>query len=414
MIGFEDARGTILREVKRGRPPLRSESVSLRGCLHRVLAGEIRADRDYPPFDRSTRDGFAVRAADVESIPVQLQLIGEVRAGSIFEGVAGAGQCVQIMTGAPVPRGSDAVVMIEHTDPAAEQVTIRRSVSRGANIAPRGSEAASEDLQLSPGCLIGPAEVALLGQTGNNRVKVYQRPRVAILSTGDEIVDVSETPGPVQIRNSNCHSLAAQVSIAGGDPVVLGNGRDDESELESLFERGLEEDLLVITGGVSAGKYDFVEDVLRRLGAEFYFDSLAIRPGKPAVFGRCGGKFVFGLPGNPLSTMVTFELLVRPAIEVLSGMAASPLRYFNARLREPLEPRKSDKPDKPNVALTRFIPAVLDRDGEDLWVRPLAWKGSGDVSGVARSNCYLICEPGSKALKEGAWAKVLPRAGAPV
>ena len=408
MISFDDARDTILREVEQGRPPLRTESVSLRDSLHRVLAVEIRADRDYPPFDRSTRDGFAVRSADVESVPVQLQLIGEVRAGSIFEGVVGAGQCVQIMTGAPVPSGADAAVMIEHTELSTEQVTVRRSVSKGANIAPRGIEAASGDVQLSPGSLIGPAEVALLGQTGNHRVEVYLRPQVAVLSTGDEIVEVSETPGPVQIRNSNCYSLAAQVSVAGGEPVIIGNGRDDEAELEALFKRGLEEDLLVISGGVSAGKYDFVEGVLRRLGAEFFFDAVAIRPGKPAVFGRCAGKFVFGLPGNPLSTMVTFELLVRPAIEVLSGMAASPLRYFNARLREPLEVRKS------NDILTRFVPAVLDRDGEELWVRPLPWKGSGDVSGATRSNCYLICDTGTNALEEGAWAKVLPRAGAPI
>ena len=405
MVSFEDARDTILREVMRGRPPLHPETVSLTGSLHRVLAEEIRADRDYPPFDRSSRDGFAVRAADVASPPVRLTLAGEVRAGQIFDGAIAAGQCVQIMTGAQVPPGADAVVMIEYTELSAGEVTIRRSVSQGAHIVPRGSEAASGDRQLSPGVLIGPAEAGLLAQTGHARVKVFQRPRVAIVSTGDEVVDISETPGSVQIRNSNCYSLASQVAVAGGEPVILGNGRDDKAGLEEMFRRGLEEDLLVITGGVSAGKYDFVEDVLRGLGAEFYFDAVAIRPGKPAVFGRCSGKFVFGLPGNPLSTLVTFELLVRPAIELLAGMPGAPLRYFNARLRGDLEPHES---------LTLFVPAVLERTDGELWVRPLQWKGSGDVSGVSRSDCYLICDPRSDPPGEGSWTRVLPRAGSPL
>jgi molybdopterin molybdotransferase len=403
MLSYSEARETVLREVAKLQFKPGSEEVSLPDSLSRVLSSDIPADRDYPPFNRSTRDGFAVRAIDVEDLPATLKLVGEVRAGQSFAGVVGGGECVQIMTGAPVPAGADAVVMVEYTETSGDKVTVNRGIKTGGNIVPQGSEAKEGDVILRGGTRLGYVQIGALGQTGKAKVPVYRKPRVAVLSTGDEIVHVQETPGPNQIRNSNSFSLGAQVTLAGGEPVLLGNARDERAALEEYLRRGLEEDLLVITGGVSMGKYDLVEEALKKLGAEFYFDSVAIRPGRPAVLGRCGEKPVFGLPGNPLSTMVTFELFVAPAIAVMAGAPASPLRYHMAQLAETFT-------QKPN--LTLFVPATLEREDAIIRVRPLPWKGSGDVAGLAGSDCFLIVPEGDKDLEAGEWAQVLMRLGA--
>ena len=414
MFSFDQARETILQKVRRESAPPKAdkdasnvETVPLEASLNRVLAAAVSADRDYPPFDRSTRDGFAVRSSDVATVPSSLNIAGEVRAGQSFDRTVNPGECVRIMTGAPVPPGADAVVMVEFTkveftETRGDTVTINRTVSPGANIVPRGSEARQGDTQLSVGALIGYSEIAALGQVGQVSVPVYCRPRVAVLSTGDEVVQASETPGAVQIRNSNSFSLGAQVALAGGEPVLLGNARDEEKELEECLRKGLQQDLLVITGGVSMGKYDLVEGVLRKLGAEFFFDAVAIRPGRPAVFGRCREKFVFGLPGNPLSTMVTFELFVAPAIALLGGTEAPPLRYHMARLEEAVNQ---------TTDLTLFVPASLERKNSEVWVQPLPWKGSGDVSGLAKSDCFLMVPGDVEGLEAGSWVSVLMRLG---
>jgi molybdopterin molybdotransferase len=223
---------------------------------------------------------------------------------------------------------------------------------------------------------------------------------VAILSTGDEIVDVNKTPGPFEIRNSNSVSLAAQVALAGGEPVALGNAPDEVAELRARIQRGLDSDILVLSGGVSVGTYDLVEPVLRELGAEFFFDSVAIRPGKPAVFGSCRGKPVFGLPGNPVSTMVTFELLVVPAIEILSGAKPRPLPLFKAKLAHPVN-------EKPPLA--HFLPARLTWPGPE--VEMISWEGSGDVRALVRGNCFLVVHGEKQKLDAGEWVDVLPRRG---
>ncbi len=409
MLSYSEARETVLREVTRFPFNPGSEEVTLPGSLGRVLSRDILADRDYPPFNRSTRDGFAVRAADVkdvenvEAAPATLKLLGEVRAGQSYGGEVGGGECVQIMTGAPVPAGADAVVMVEYTEISGDKVTVNRSLKAGDNVVPQGSEAKRGDRILRAGTRLGYAQIGALGQTGKANVPVHRKPRVAVLSTGDEIVPVHETPGPNQIRNSNSFSLGAQVTLAGGEPVLLGNARDEHGELEEYLCRGMEEDLLVITGGVSMGKYDLVKEVLQKLGAEFYFDSVAIRPGRPAVFGRCGGKPVFGLPGNPLSTMVTFELFVAPVIAVMSGAPAPPLRYHRAQLAESVG-------QKPGLKL--FVPATLERKDAGIRVRPLPWKGSGDVAGLSVSDCFLIVPEGDLRLEAGEWVQVLMRLGA--
>jgi molybdopterin molybdotransferase len=400
MLHYRDARQKVIEVVSRGAGPPPAESVSLEQGLGRVLAQDVFADRDYPPFNRSTRDGFAVRAEDVASAPVALKCMGEVAAGSTYPGAVRPGECVQIMTGAPIPEGGDAVVMVEHTEASGENITVKRVVAPGANVVPRGSEARQGDKLLSAGMSVSYPEVSLLGQVGCAQVSVYRRPRVALLSTGDEVVPIDTQPGPAQIRNSNAHSMAAQVRLHGGEPVVLGNAPDDVAQLERLIRRGLEEDVLVLTGGVSMGKYDFVEVVLRKLGAEFHFDAVAIRPGRPAVFASCGPKFVFGLPGNPVSTMVTFLLFVAPALALLSGAPAPPLRFLKARLAERVEQK---------TKLTLFLPALLEGEGAAVAVRPLSWQGSGDVIAVARANCFLVIADDAERLEPGAWVDVMPR-----
>lgn len=402
MLHYLEARHQVIEAVRGRATRPAAEGVPLEASLGRVLAEEVTADRDYPPFDRSTRDGFAVRAADLGTVPATLKRLGEIKAGEAFPGTVGAGECVQIMTGAPVPAGADAVVMIEHTELKGEQVVVKRGVEPEANVVTRGREARAGASLLAAGTRIGYPEISLLGQVGKARVQVYRRPRVAVLSTGDEVVAVEARPGATQIRNSNSYSMAAQVILSGGEPVLLGNARDDVGELERLVRRGLEEDLLVVTGGVSMGKYDLVEAVLRRLGAEFAFDAVAIRPGRPAVFGCCQGKFVFGLPGNPVSTMVTFLLFVAPALALLGGAAAPPLRFLKARLAGPVQQ---------GTQLTLFLPARLEGQGSEVRVHPLPWQGSGDVVALTRSDCFLVVPDDVKELAAGAWVDVLPRNG---
>lgn len=400
MLRYQHAREKIIEVVSSRRRAPVSEEILIQEALGRVLAEEVRADRDYPPFHRSTRDGFAVRAADLAKLPATLELVGEVKAGDAFAGEVGAGQCVQIMTGAGLPAGADSVVMIEHTRPAKTQVTFEKPVERGQNVVPSSSEGKAGQVLLSPGARLGYAEMALAAQVGQHLVKVTVRPRVAVLSTGDEVVPVETDPGPFQIRNSNSVSLAAQVTLAGGEPVPLGNAPDSEPELHALIERGLQEDALVLSGGVSMGKYDLVENVLQALGTEFFFDAVAIRPGKPAVFGWCRGKPVFGLPGNPVSTMVTFEVFVVPTIDLLSGTEPRPLPVFRAKLAAALRKK---------VALTYFLPAqVTWREGEPV-VQELPWQGSGDIVALAQANCFLVIPEMRLEWNAGDWVDVLPR-----
>jgi molybdopterin molybdotransferase len=273
------------------------------------------------------------------------------------------------------------VAMIEHTNRDGDSVRFERAAQPGQNIVPRGSEAKRGETILSPGMRLGYAELALAAQVGAAQLRCASKPRIAILSTGDEVVPVDQEPGPFQIRNSNSVSLAAQVRLAGGEPVLLGNVADRIDDLREQISRGLREDALVLSGGVSMGKYDLVEKALKELGAEFYFDAVAIRPGKPAVFGKCGDTFVFGLPGNPVSTMVTFELFVVPAIDLLSGAVARDLPFVEARLGAALNEKQG---------LTHFLPARVEWRGATPEVRALPWQGSGDVAALARANCFLV------------------------
>jgi len=389
-LTFLQARASVLTHALR---PTASESVPLAEAATRILAEPISADRDYPPFHRSARDGFAVRAAD---LPGTLRITGEVRAGEIFPGTLSPGEAIEIMTGAPLPKGADAVVMVEHTTVTGNRVHVPNPITSGDNFAPQASESPAGAIVLTPGHRLGFAEIALLAMTGRECVTVYRKPRVAILPTGDEIVEAGETPQPFQIRNSNAWSLAAQVARAGGIPEIQPIARDNYDSTRAAIERGLASDLLLLSGGVSAGKYDIVEKVLADLGAEFYFDRVKIQPGQPVVFGTAQGKQFFGLPGNPASTMVTFEVFARAAVEILSGATEAPLPMTRARLT-------ADFHHKPG--LTRFLPARLSVDGST--VTPEKWGGSGDIPALARANVFLVADPDHESWSAGDDIRIL-------
>ena len=399
MICYQQARKLIVCHLEALSFKPQTESVRLEGSLSRFLAQEVRADRPYPPFDRSIRDGFAVRAADVKP-GAKLKLIGELKAGDPPQISVPAGACIQIMTGAAVPEGANAVVMIEHTRTEGDAIVFDSTIGPGQHIVKRGAEAANGHAFVNRGTRIGFAEIAAAAQVGAVELQVYLKPGIAILSTGDEVVSAETTPGDFQIRNSNAYSLAAQVSLAGGEPFVLPNAKDCEDDLRAKIARGLKQDMLILSGGVSAGKYDLVEKVLRELGAEFYFDAVAIRPGKPTVFGVCQGKPIFGLPGNPISTMVTFELFACLAVQMLAGQQPRPLPFLLAHLGEPLHEK---------TGLAHFLPALLDWPSHKPTVAPLRWQGSGDLAAVAKCNCFLYVPSDRGDFASGETVQVLPR-----
>jgi molybdopterin molybdotransferase len=394
-LSFHDARETVLRTVRAGRALPQVEETGLDGAAGRVLAEDIAADRDTPALPRSVRDGFAVRAID---LPGELEVIGEVRAGERFQGEVRQGQAVEIMTGAPVPEGADAVVMVEYTRRVNGRVSIDRAAEPHQFINPRGCEATAHEVVLHAGVRLDYSGVATLAAFGRTTAKVYRRPEVAIISTGDEIVEAHEEPEEFQIRNSNAWSLAAQVARAGGVPRVLPVARDTLEHTRGMIEQGLACDLLLLSGGVSAGKHDVVEDALAALGAEFYFDRVLIQPGQPLVFGRARERYFFGLPGNPASTMVTFEVFARAALELLSGQEETPLHMPWARLTRVFRHR---------IGLTRFLPARLSADGGH--VTPVEWHGSGDIPSLARANAYLVADPDRAEYPAGEWIQVLEK-----
>jgi len=401
VVTYEQALSIVQEKIGRANPRPSVKTVPLDQVQGRVLAEEVSADRDLPPFHRAIRDGYALRAADLSAEPVVLRCMGEVPAGRSFEGEVNSGQCVSIMTGAPLPVGVDAVVMVEHTRRMGDDIEIQRQVRQWENVVLQGSEAALGARVLPLGRRLRAAEIGLLATVGKASVSVFRQPRVAILPTGDEVVPVEQRPQWFQIRNSNAMTLAAQVTAAGGVPVQLGIAPDRKDVLGEMIEQGLDSDLLLLSGGVSMGKFDLVEEVLAELGAEFFFQGTAIRPGKPLVFGRVRDRFFFGLPGNPVSTSVTFELFVRPALAMLGGAEFEPPVFLRARLA---------KPCRQKTGLTMFMPARVWVQNRDPVVELVGWQGSGDLVGIAAANCFLVIHPDQAELGAGDWVDILPRA----
>jgi molybdopterin molybdotransferase len=392
-LSFERARACVVNQVRAAgvRPPL--EEIPAEQAAGRALAEDVAADRDTPALARSVRDGYAVRSADV---PGELRLTGEVRAGERFDGRVGPGEAVEIMTGAPLPQGADAVVMVEHVTRAGGSVRIGQPASPGQFVNARASEAAAGEVVLRSGTRLDYSALAALAAFGRETVRVFRKPAAAIVPTGDEIVEPGRTPAAHQIRNSNARALEAQVARAGGVPLLLPIARDRVEHTRELIERGLSADLLLLSGGVSAGKHDVVEPALASLGAEFFFDRVLIQPGQPLVFGRARGTFFFGLPGNPASTMITFELFARAALEILGGQAEIALAMPWARLTRELRHRPG---------LTRFLPARLEADGAE--ATPLVWSGSGDIPAMTRATAYMVAEADRPEYARGDLIRVL-------
>jgi molybdopterin molybdotransferase len=411
VLDFDEALAMVLAHAAGLAAPA-TEQVSLLASGDRVLAEAVLADRDQPPFDRSTRDGFAVRAADFGSGP--LKIAGQIRAGEQWQGHAlEPGTAIGIMTGAPIPDGADAVVMVEHVERADGSIRAvdGRTIRSAENIVRRGSEAGAGQVVLPAGTLIGGAEIALAAACGRPVLTVFRRPKVGLVATGDELVEIDAVPEPQQIRNSNSYGLAALVGRAGGEAVRLPIAPDRRAELEEIIRTARRCELMLLSGGVSMGEYDLVEEVLEALGAEFFFTGVRMQPGKPVVFGRLPAadgfpaQFFFGLPGNPVSTQVTFHCFVEPMLQAMSGGAVARgavqgPRFAQATLAE-------DAKGKPG--LMQVLPARLTADRVRPEVRLVSWQGSGDLAANARANCYAVLPPEKERFAAGDVITILLR-----
>jgi molybdopterin molybdotransferase len=395
--GLEIVMSTAM--VKQRPDWMAAESVPLIDSLHRILREDIFCDADSPPFDKAIRDGFAVRFEDLVQAPATLTLIGESRAGAGADVVVDRGQCCEIMTGAPLPPGANAVVMVEHSErPSPASVRILKTVRENEGLLRRGAEARRGDKVLETGRRIGLAEVGLLASTGKASVLVSKKPRVAVLATGDELVEVEEQPKPGQIRNSNTYTICSQIQQAGATAVILGIGRDNLEDLRGKIRHGLDHDVLLVSGGVSMGKYDLVETVFAEFGVEVLFDKIAMKPGKPTVFGHRGNTYVFGLPGNPISTMVSFHMFVRPLILFLLKAGNTQPAIFEARL---------DAPAKCDPEREALVPALVRFAGGQYFIRTAPWKGSSDLAGLARANALIMIPRGNASLQAGDSARFM-------
>lgn len=378
MITVDHALSIVLDAIE----PLSLETVPLEQAHRRILAEDLRADIDLPPFDRARMDGYAVRAADVTSAPVTLRIIGEIAAGAEFGGELNTGEAIKIFTGAPVPRGADAVQKVEVTETDGRTVTINEAVEPGQFITPRASEITAGQLISERGREIGAAEMASLASFGYANVTVSQRPRVAILSTGSELIDVAMKPTAAQIRNSNSYTLAAYAERAGAIVENLGTVVDTPAATRQALLRAADgRDVVITSGGVSMGDYDLVKAALNDIGAEIYFDKVSIRPGKPTVFARRDKTYFFGLPGNPVSTSVTFNVFARPAIRKLQAASTPLLKTIRAVLARPVKDASNRR---------SYLPAwLLIADGRAM-VESLKWGGSSDLVAFMKANALLI------------------------
>jgi len=395
MLSVDEALGEIESRIE----PLAVVELGLGDALRRVLATDLTSDVDSPPFDKALMDGFAVRADDVADGTGCLSLIAEVTAGEVSDLQVGPGEAIQIMTGAPIPDGADAVVRIEDCqsgtrDDGSPVVNIRSTpVSTGQDLVRQGTSMRRGDSVLAAGCRLRAQELALLAELGRDRVPVRPRPRVGVLATGDELVEIGEVPGPGQIRNTNETMLAAQVEAAGGEAVLLGIARDRPEHLAERIEAGLDTDILLLSGGVSAGRLDLVPAQLAAAGVEPVFHKVQVKPGKPLWFGihqhphsgRCCA--VFGLPGNPVSSMVCFELFVRTALRRLTGHRETRPASLSARLTT-LHATRGDRPT--------YFPARLDRRAAETVVTPVDWHGSSDLRATVDANAMILFPPGER------------------
>lgn len=396
MVSVTEARDIILSKL----PERKVRQIPLHDALGHVLAIDIPSDIDMPPFDRSAMDGYALRAEDATSVPAVLRVVGSIAAGQMPDRLVGSGEAVKIMTGAPLPPGANAVQMVERTrSPRAGEVEILDPVAAGDNVARRAEDLARGDLALRAHTYLSGPEIGLLASVGRTEVPVFAPPRVAVLSTGNELVSADVVPGPSQIRNGNGPTLMAMARAERCTVDDLGIARDEPRHLRELVARGLEADLLVVTGGVSMGEHDLVDGIFRELSVTLHVESVKVKPGKPMVFGTSPrGSLCFGLPGNPLSCVVTFVLLVAPAIRALRALPKTLPARCRARLR------KRVKGDKRRVS---YVRCVLDLGTDGFTCEPVSWHGSADLVAFSRGNALVEVPEGCPSLEVGDMADVL-------
>lgn len=397
MIPISEAIQIVLRETARLEP----ESISLPDANGRFLVEDIVADTDLPPFDRAQMDGYAVRAADVANAPAQLSIVGESAAGAGWHHEMKAGEAVRIMTGAPVPAGADAVQKVELTrEPESGIVEILKAVEVGRSIVRQGDEIKAGQTVLRAGDEINAAMIATLASFGYSRIKVGSRPRVAVMATGSELVDIDQKPARDQIRDSNNYTIAAYAALCGASIERLPLCGDDTAELKQQIRAASETcDMLVTSGGVSMGVYDFTKAALNELGAQIFFERVSLRPGKPTVFARLGKALVFGLPGNPVSVTVTFNLFARPALRAMQGASELTFTHQHAVLARDVKGSKDRE---------SYLPAILRTDDHGtLWAETLKWGGSSDFVSFARSTALINVPAGAGPITAGTVVKVL-------
>jgi molybdopterin molybdotransferase len=398
MISADDALNLVLANVE----VLGVERTPIVAALARVLAEQIHSPRDIPAFDNSAMDGYAVRAADValagESKPARLRVVETIPAGAMPSRPIGAGEASRIMTGAPLPAGADAIVPVERTNGGDAEVEITAASPAGAFIRPRGEDLREGELAIAPGRRLTPADLGMLASLNRSMVEVYRRPRVAIVATGDELVDVDQIPRGAQIVNSSAYALHGAILEAGAEPIVLRVAPDQRAEVRARLTEALKFDAVLSTGGVSVGQFDHVKEVLDELGLRQLFHGVAQKPGRPLKFGLIGACPMFGLPGNPVSTMVCFYLYARPALLKMGGRSDLGLPRVTARCAVDIKTSKD---------LTEFVRVRLERRGEELLATPTGSQGSGILSSLSRADGLLIGPAGETVLKAGSQATVL-------
>lgn len=390
MLDIADAQRIVLSQVR----TLPVVECSLRDALLRTLAARVLCDLDDPPFDKAVMDGYAVRSMDVAQVPTSLRVVGQVGAGHVPKAVVGPGQAIQINTGATLPAGADAVVRVEDVDVTGDQVRINVLAEAGKFVAPRGTYARAGKVVLTAGTVLTPVHVGVAATAGASTVRVHRPPSVAILVTGDELVDIDRRPTGAQIRNSNRYLLEGLFRSVRLEPRNLGTVGDDREVLRQRISEGFHSDLLCITGGVSMGAFDFVPEILKEHGATIHFHKISIKPGRPTLFATVpSGTLVFALPGNPISAFIGFELLVRPALSAMQGRPTPGPKYFAARMAGGL----------PAAGIRRtYHPAIASIADDGQWTASkLSWGGSGDSMGMAGANAMIMRPPNSPTAIDG-------------